>query len=68
MKIFRKGKETFITVEINGKAYDYPKDMPLPRMGELVQMGDSPFGRVTRVLHQICDKEFRMISISTEAV
>ena len=67
MKIFRKGKETFITVEINGKAYDYPKDMPLPRMGELVQMGDSPFGRVIRVLHQI-NKDLRMISISTEAV
>lgn len=66
MKIFKTKKTTFVTVEIGDKAYDYPKDLPIPRIGETVSIQNSPFGRVTRVLHQITDKTFRMISIYTE--
>ena len=66
MKLFKKKKTTFITVEIGGKAYDYPKDMPLPRIGEVVSMDGSPFGRVTRILYQINGDDFRMISIDTD--
>ena len=68
MKIFGKEiqKTTFITVTIGKKCYDYPKDIPLPRVGEIVSIDSSEFGRVTRVLHQMMGKGFRMISIETE--
>lgn len=66
MRLFKKKIITFITVEINGKAYDYPKDLPLPRIGELVLIDNSHFGKVNRISHQIDGNYFRMITISTE--
>lgn len=67
-KIFRNKKTTFITVEIGNKCYDYPKDLPIPRIGETVSMTGSEFGKVTKVLYQIQDETFRMISIYTEII
>lgn len=69
MKIFGKEtlKTTFINVTIGDKCYDYPKDMPLPRIGETVCIGDSVFGKVTRIVYQVLGKHFRMININTDA-
>jgi len=36
------------------KAFDYPKHLPLPRVGELVQM-DGIFGRVVDVKHGLVE-------------
>lgn len=55
----------FRTIEIKGKCYDIPKDMPLPRIGERVGVG-SKFGTVSMVVYQFVDttKNFA-ISIKT---
>lgn len=66
MKLFKKKKTTFITVIIDDKAYDYPQDLPMPRIGEVVFIENSPGGRVTQVFYQMIDKTFRNISIHTE--
>ncbi len=66
MNIFKKAVTTFTTVVIDGKAYDYPKNLPIPRIGETVSVYGSKFGIVTRILHQIEDKNLRMITISTK--
>lgn len=66
MNIFKKAVTTFVSVIIDGKAYDYPKDMPIPRIGETVSVYGSKFGIVTGILHQIEDKNLRMITISTK--
>lgn len=65
MKLFKKKKVTFITVVIDGKSYDYPQDLPLPRIGEIVSIESSASGRVTQVFYQMVDKSFRSISIYT---
>lgn len=66
MKLFKKKKTTFITVVIDGKSYDYPQDLPMPRIGEVVSIESSASGRVTQVFYQMVDKAFRSISIYTE--
>jgi len=66
MGLFKDKKITIINVIIEEKAYDYPRDLPIPKIGETVSVGDSHFGKVTRVLYQIEDKDFRMITIYTE--
>lgn len=66
MKLFKKKKTTFITVIIDDKAYDYPQDLPMPRIGEVVSIESSASGRVTQVFYQMVDKAFRSISIYTE--
>ena len=66
MNLFKKNGPEFVTVTIDGKAYDYPKDMPIPRIGETVSICGSKFGIVTRVLHQVEDSTFKMITISTK--
>ena len=51
----------FRTVEIRGKAYDLPKDMPLPRIGERVGVGNV-FGVVSMVTYQFEDaRDYAMI-------
>lgn len=65
MKLFKKKKVAFITVVIDGKSYDYPQDLPLPRIGEIVSIESSASGRVTQVFYQMVDKSFRSISIYT---
>lgn len=66
MKLFKKKKATFITVVIDGKSYDYPQDLPIPRIGEVVSIESSASGIVTQVFYQMVDKAFRNISIYTE--
>ena len=66
MNLFKKNTPEFVSVIIDGKAYDYPKNMPIPRIGETVSIYGSKFGIVTRVLHQVEDSTFRMITISTK--
>lgn len=53
MGLFRKKLE-FRTIDFveQQKAFDYPKHLPLPRIGELVQI-DGIFGRVVDVRHSI---------------
>lgn len=41
MNLFKKKKTTFIAIVIDGKAYDYPQDLPMPRIGEVVFMENS---------------------------
>lgn len=57
----------FITVQIGDSAYDYPKDMPIPRIGEKVQINDSEFGRVMDIVYQL-EADYKMISIYTELI
>ena len=66
MNILKKAVTTFTTVVIDGKSYDYPKNLPIPRIGETVSVYGSKFGIVTGILHQIEDKNLRMITISTK--
>ena len=66
MNLFKHSITTFVSVIIDGKAYKYPKDMPIPRIGETVSVCGSKFGIVTRVLHQVEDNTLRMITISTK--
>lgn len=66
-KLFNKKKRTYVTVEIDGKAYDYPKDMPIPRIGECISVDYSGFGKVTKIFHQVVDN-FRYVSIHTEPI
>lgn len=66
MNLFKKKKTTFITIAIDGKAYDYPQDLPMPRIGEVVFMENSRGGRVTQVFYRMVDKTFRSISVYTE--
>lgn len=66
-ELFNKNKRTYVTVEIDGKAYDYPKDMPIPRIGECISVDYSGFGKVTKIFHQVVDN-FRYVSIHTEPI
>lgn len=66
-ELFFKKKRTYVTVEINGKAYDYPKDMPIPRIGECISVDYSSFGKVTKIFHQVVGN-FRYVSIHTEPI
>lgn len=66
-ELFNKKKCTYVTVEIDGKAYDYPKDMPIPRIGECISVDYSGFGKVTKIFHQVVDN-FRYVSIHTEPI
>lgn len=62
-----KNKIDFITIEIDGKAYDYPKYMPIPRIGEEVCLYDSKIAIVKSVLYQISNN-LKMITITTENI
>jgi len=71
MKLFRNksSKLTFLTVEIDGKFYDYPKDFPIPHIGEKITINGSNMAMVKGVLYQVseADKDnFNMIIITTE--
>lgn len=66
-ELFNKKKRTYVTVEIDGKAYDYPKDIPIPRIGECISIDYSGFGKVTKIFHQVVDN-FRYVSIHTEPI
>lgn len=66
-ELFNKKKRIYITVEIDGKAYDYPKNMPIPRIGECISVDYSGFGKVTKIFHQVVDN-FRYVSIHTEPI
>lgn len=66
-ELFNKKKRTYVTVEIDGKAYDYPKDMPIPRIGECISVDYSGFGKVTKIFHQVVNN-FRYVSIHTEPI
>lgn len=66
-ELFNKKKRTYITVEIDGKAYDYPKDMPIPRIGECISVDYSGFGKITKIFHQVVGN-FRYVSIHTEPI
>lgn len=51
MWFIRKKKDTvFIIVVIGSKAYDYPEDMPIPRIGEQVRI-ENAIGIVEAVKH-----------------
>lgn len=58
----------YITVEINGKAYDYPRFMPIPKLNERVSINDSIIGTVTDILHQVDINGVWMITIKTKTV
>lgn len=66
MKLFRKTNKvtTLRVVNIKGKAYDYPLDIPIPRIGEIVSVDNSPFGKVEGITYQV-DESFRMTTIYT---
>lgn len=66
-ELFLKKKRTYVTVEIDGKAYDCPKDMPIPRIGECISVDYSGFGKVTKIFYQIIGN-FIYISIHTEPI
>lgn len=71
MNLFRKKllKPTFLTVEIDGKAYDYPKNLPIPRIGERISISDSNIATVKDVLYQVSEaheEHFSMITIKAE--
>lgn len=55
MGLFSKKLE-FRTIDFvdHGKAFDYPKHLPIPRIGELVQI-DGIFGRVVDVKHSLVE-------------
>ena len=55
----------FRTIEIDGKAFDVPKDMPLPRIGERVSVCFGKFGTVIDVVYQFQDTRDYMITIKT---
>lgn len=67
MNIFKK-KNKFITIIIDGKGYDYPKDLPIPRIGETIGMYDSKFGLVNDIIHQVIADDFMMITIKTISI
>ncbi len=51
--LFRRNKVTrFVTVDCGTKSYDWPKGMPMPRLGEMVFYDDMN-GRVTDVRYAI---------------
>ena len=58
-------KIKFITITINEKAYDLPKDMPLPRLHERVSVDSSDFGIVSDVCYQVME-DFWMVTIRTK--
>lgn len=71
MNLFRRKllKPTFLTVEIDGKAYDYPKNLSIPRIGERISISDSNIATVKDVLYQVSEaheEHFSMITITTE--
>lgn len=71
MNLFKKkpATPTFLTVEIDGKAYDYPKNLPIPRIGERISISKSNIATVKNVLYQVSEaheEQFSMITITTE--
>jgi len=60
----RKKEKVFIIVHLHGEAYDYPQDMPLPRIGETVMI-ENKRGEVISVDHMIYGtfKEIRVQTI-----
>lgn len=71
MNLFKKksSKPTFLTVGIDGKAYDYPKHLPIPRIGERISISDSNIATVKDVFYEVSEaheKHFSMITIKTE--
>lgn len=67
----KKSKEfNFITVQIGDYAYDYPKNTPLPRIGELITIDGRESARVVDVSYIINDSTSnnpgKMITIYTE--
>lgn len=71
MKFFKKksAQPTFLTVEIDGKAYDYPQNIPIPCIGERISVSDSNIATVKDVLYQVNEAHeppFCMITIRTE--
>lgn len=51
-KIFKKKREVFVTIEFEEwpGLVDYPKDLPVPRIGEIVRLNQD-CGRVRQVKH-----------------
>lgn len=60
----KKAEEIFIIVVIGRKAYDYPQDMPLPRVGERVSI-ENATGVVIDVIHSQYGT-FREVKIDTK--
>lgn len=71
MKLFKKKSEepTFLTIEIDGQAYDYPKHLTIPRIGERISISNSNIATVKDVLYQVSEaheEHFSRITIKTE--
>lgn len=71
MKLFKKKSEktTFLTVEIDGQDYDYPKYLPIPHIGERISISNSNIATVKDVLYQVSEaheEHFSRITIKTE--
>lgn len=50
MRLFRKKCLDFRIIHIGDWAYDYPKDMPIPKIGELIYLEDNRGFRCGRVV------------------
>lgn len=49
-----------VRIELEGDAYDYPDDMPIPRIGEEVCI-NNVWGTVNRVFYQVSKDETEVI-------
>lgn len=68
--MWKKSKDfNFIAVQLGGYAYDYPKNTPIPRIGELISVDDSRSARVVDISYIIIgsnsDKPLVTITIYT---
>jgi len=55
---------TYLTITIDDKCYDLPKDMPIPQKGSNVFI-DGKIGIVNIINYHIVDGELYMISLFT---
>ena len=55
----------FYTVEIKGKAYDLPKDMPIPEKGSYISV-DGFHSYVDEIAYTIEDGKLFMVRIKTK--
>ncbi len=59
-------KTIFIVAEIDGKAFDYPQNAPIPREGEVIIINGKG-GRVVSVWHTLQD-DLLNITIKTGSI
>lgn len=71
MNILKKKPVTFVVVIMGGKAYDYPKHLPIPLAGSKISMDDIGPVTITYIQYDVTfDKKGRnvmnIITINTD--